>query len=77
MSMLTVYVFSSADCWENLPASAPTSMIVSACVKSIELWIKLVSVSVRYLPMRVFAAFSQWVSSGVVCAKRFHWHRFI
>ena len=59
MSKLMVSALLFFENWENLPASAPTSMIAFACDRSMELRMKRVSTCVRYLPMRVFAAFSQ------------------
>ena len=69
MSMLMVSVVLVFENWENLPASAPTSMIVFVCDRFMEFWMKIVSICVRYLPMRVFAAFSQWVSAKMFSAK--------
>src|SRR4030065_1708511 len=60
MSRLIVSVVLVFENWENLPASAPTFMIVFVCDKLIELWMKRGSICVRYLPMRVFAAFFLW-----------------
>ncbi len=58
MLMVSALVFS----WENLPASAPTSIIVFSVEKLSASWMNWVSVLVMYLPMRVLAAFSQCVS---------------
>jgi hypothetical protein len=69
MSRLMVSVVSVFENWENLPASAPTSMTVFACDRLMEVWMKWVSICVRYLPMRVFAACSQWVSVEMFSAK--------
>jgi len=69
MSRLMVSVVLVFENWENLPASAPTSMIVFVCDKLMEFWMKWVSICVRYLPMRVFAACSQWVSVEMFSAK--------
>src|SRR3990170_2242999 len=73
MSKLITVASLSVDTLENLPASAPMSMIAFACDRLTELWMKWVSIWVRYLPIRVFAAFSQCVSSeksfGRVSAK--------
>src|SRR5512136_977296 len=59
MLMVSALVFS----WENLPASAPMSIIVFSVEKLSDFWMNWVSVLVMYLPMRVLAAFSQCVSS--------------
>ncbi len=59
MLMVSALVFS----WENLPASAPTSIIVFSVEVLSAFWMNWVSVLVMYLPMRVLAAFSQCVSS--------------
>ena len=69
MSKLIVSALLFFENWENLPASAPTSIITFASDGSMELRMKLVSICVRYLPMRVFAAFSQWVSSELFSSK--------
>ena len=69
MSKLMVSALLFFENWENLPASAPTSIITFASDGSMELRMKLVSICVRYLPMRVFAAFSQWVSSELLSSK--------
>jgi hypothetical protein len=62
MSRLMVAALLVCEIRENFPASAPTSIITFVCDRSMVLLIKLVSTCVRYLPMRVLAAFSERVS---------------
>ena len=62
MSKLIIVEFSVGN-WLNLPASAPTSMIEQIRDKISDFLMKSVSMFVRYFPIRVLAAFSQWVSS--------------
>src|SRR4030042_4807889 len=63
MSMPITIAFLSDARNENLPASAPISIMVQICDGLNDLKMKSVSIRVRYLPMRVLAAFSQCVSS--------------
>jgi hypothetical protein len=63
MSMPITVASLFVDIRENQPASAPTSITMCVFEGVIESKMKLVSKWVKYLPMRVRAAFSQCVSS--------------
>jgi len=63
MSMLITVAFFSEASKENLPVSAPISITICGCALLIEAETKMVSMHVRYFPIRVLEAFSQYVSS--------------